>query len=401
MTETQGLASLMDLLTTLIAFSVIMLVLSLIVTALVQGIQSGLSLRARNLRRGLVGLVDVVLQDSRAADTSPSLSRLAEEPERLAKEPERLAKSIVASNHLSPGKRRESPSKWTQYLPTKPGTSWVTRQELYYLLAWEIDAGSSEPLLSSRVAGLQGGDLPDDELGRSIDRWFDRFEASVSKTFLGWMRVVTFVSALAVAIFFQVDTFQTLAHLSSDAEARDRLVAAAEPLLAEAEEELAELGDPRAVLGEVLARLEQEYRQVEEEIESVSGESGDPAEVRADLRDALADDETTEAVVDRFDALVDQALVDRAERAEELRELALLRASRLDIAPWPRGLDFYMDGRWPDFRCLVGVLVTALLLSLGAPFWFNQLRILLNLRDQLSTLKERNGEVRVQSPPAS
>ena len=49
--------------------------------------------------------------------------------------------------------------------------------------------------------------------------------------------------------------------------------------------------------------------------------------------------------------------------------------------------------RWPFFICgpvglgtkhLLGMLVTALFLSLGAPFWFNMLRNMSNLRPILA-----------------
>ncbi len=50
-----------------------------------------------------------------------------------------------------------------------------------------------------------------------------------------------------------------------------------------------------------------------------------------------------------------------------------------DPYPWPSG------GQWSwPFQHLLGILASAALLSLGAPFWFNTLKSLANLRPMLA-----------------
>ena len=76
-----------------------------------------------------------------------------------------------------------------------------------------------------------------------------------------------------------------------------------------------------------------------------------------------------------YSAAVDQALEDflksRTKDAQDIQAVA--KASGLQFAPgWPKGY-FY----WPQ---VFGVMLTGALLSLGAPFWFNSLKALTNLR---------------------
>jgi hypothetical protein len=63
----------------------------------------------------------------------------------------------------------------------------------------------------------------------------------------------------------------------------------------------------------------------------------------------------------------------------------------LNITPWNRGMNYYYkttNSRSPfhaiEWAHIVGVLCTALLISLGAPFWYNRLRDAASLRDVLT-----------------
>lgn len=351
-----GMAPLLDLLTTLIAFSVIMLLLSLVVTALVQGAQAALSVRATNLRRGLAGLLEAALP----AD--------AKDRKQWAKS---LAREVIQHPLLTPGEGK---------LSQRRGTSWITRDELDKVLQ-SLDG---VPWSSRRVA---------------LD-WFDRFEASSSKRFLSQVRRITIVCSLAVAVLFQVDAVETLRQLSADAETRERMAGAAESLLARAEEDLRELGDPRATLGEALAVLEERFPEEGERIEEVTGESGNRREVVEDLRLVLGPGARTDEIVETFERIVDQRTAERGRRAEAIRDRALSTGARLGIEPWPSGWGFYF-GSWDRLSNWIGVLLTTLLLSLGAPFWFQQLRNLVNLRDRLSDLGSGGAAEDGSSPGAS
>jgi hypothetical protein len=70
--------------------------------------------------------------------------------------------------------------------------------------------------------------------------------------------------------------------------------------------------------------------------------------------------------------------------------------ARAGIRLWP---DPY-PGLWPTRKELPGLLVSAALLSLGAPFWFNLLKTLSNLRPLVATREERDRLEKAKAKPA-
>jgi hypothetical protein len=50
--------------------------------------------------------------------------------------------------------------------------------------------------------------------------------------------------------------------------------------------------------------------------------------------------------------------------------------------------DVFSKGFW-EFSKILGILITIILLSLGAPFWFNVLKNLTNLRTRLMQNEEQ------------
>ena len=80
------------------------------------------------------------------------------------------------------------------------------------------------------------------------------------------------------------------------------------------------------------------------------------------------------AAIDAYPAAVDQALGEfmqtRAANAKDIQ--TILKAAGLQLTlGWPKGF---------NWRQLCGVLLSGALLSLGAPFWFNSLKAMMNLR---------------------
>ena len=62
--------------------------------------------------------------------------------------------------------------------------------------------------------------------------------------------------------------------------------------------------------------------------------------------------------------------------------------SALGVEPWSKGWDFY--GGEDSRRNIVGVLLTALFLTYGAPFWFRVLQSTVGLRDVLKPKDEKD-----------
>lgn len=72
-----------------------------------------------------------------------------------------------------------------------------------------------------------------------------------------------------------------------------------------------------------------------------------------------------------------------AEALEEDVDKKLAELAGVGLEWWPNA-DFYCDGEEWQVSNMIGVLMTAVLLSLGAPFWFEQLGRVVGLRDTLA-----------------
>ena len=76
---------------------------------------------------------------------------------------------------------------------------------------------------------------------------------------------------------------------------------------------------------------------------------------------------------------------DELSLSDEISNSALL-----NIKPWAKP-DFYLNKDGYQWNNVVGVLVTILLLSLGAPFWFNTLKSVVSFKDSLAPKQTEDG----------
>lgn len=164
-----------------------------------------------------------------------------------------------------------------------------------------------------------------------VEQWFDSSMNRVSHKFAGWMRGITIVFSFLVAIPLHLDSMDLLSRLSSNAELRQSLLGSSQALQRRAE---AYLQAPPTEAG--------------------SAHSGAGT---ADIK-----------------LLADQANAIRGD----------LENSRFQLFPTPDPAFSFGDHAW-------GILASGILLSLGAPFWFNVLRTASTLRPVLAT-KVENAE---------
>ena len=95
-------------------------------------------------------------------------------------------------------------------------------------------------------------------------------------------------------------------------------------------------------------------------------------------------------------APADTALASLGTRLVGLRQLA---TSRLIELPGDVPVTPGKGGGW-DWGHVGGMLLTAVMVGLGAPFWFNTLKTLLNLRSSLAAKEDMQREQRVESTAA-
>jgi len=373
----------LDTLETLIAFVTVVLVLSLLVTGLVQLAQYTFRFRGRTLEQGLAGMLASLLGEGdgereagEGAETTARMiaHRVVHDP--LLVQPSNGPLSRRLTGVLGSLARRRWVGGLARWLKDwiDGRTTWIEKEELKGALhrAGAGPAGGGDP--------AKVGAAPPD-LSSRVDTCFDRWERLLTKRFQHRMRWISVAGAFLVVFLFQVDGFALLRDLSADAELRARISALTGEVL-EQEAGVRQMLDLRAAAEEALERLEARHRDVEEALEQASGVGSDRASILAELEAVLADRpaEQRDEILAEYEDLLDGVIAERRRRARGLTEDALGLTSRMGLRMWSGDWGFYYP---PVFGRYLGVLMTVLLVSFGAPFWFNQLRNLVALRDLL------------------
>ena len=252
-----------DILGALVGLVTVLLLLSVVVTALVQATQALLRLRGRNLLFGLTGII-------------------AEQTGLSGPEAKEKAREILTANAAPVLRGHIDPLGWLGKW-VGPQVSWLEVDDL------------------RRVLDDCALNVSKDVQARIVDRYAKLEKGALSKRFLRNVRLWTIIWALPVAFYFQVST--------------------------------------PAVLNELLSQPH--------------------------LQPPAPATETGESVTQ-----------------EELED-ALQSLQRLNIEPWRDEWDFYVKDGKTQWSHWVGIFITTILLSFGAPFWFNALLYVVNLRDTL------------------
>ncbi len=214
----------------------------------------------------------------------------------------------------------------------------------------QLDPGATDQLLKLAPAIKQL--LPDDadkadeiisqltssaeQLTGHVNQWFDAMMDRVSQRFATHTRAWTVLFSVLIAFALQLDAFKLLTQLSSDSELRARLVTSADALTKKAEEM---------------------------RVTTTTNEM------------AVADDaalrQLTNAAGD-FNSILNDKL-------------------KFQLVPDPYPQPFY-DYWTPGWSHFWGIVASAALLSLGAPFWFNMLQSLSSLRPVLAQKEQDEQE---------
>ncbi|MGH8186779.1 MAG: hypothetical protein ACREUC_09465 [Steroidobacteraceae bacterium] len=284
-----------DVLAALVAFVSIVLLLSMIVTALVQTTQSILRLRARNLLKG----VGTLLRNHDLTSASGRMDVRA------------LASKVLNDDAVALIDKVPKPDTFTRHALLGPKVSWAEpaalAQAIRHVTKTEPVIKAPAPGEAAPATAAPAAAQPAvDELQREIEK----MEPAWRKRFQYFVRIITIVWAVLVAGSFQVSAPALFSALSHD----------------------------RALAAQVARN--------NAEIARLASRSGEP------------------------DASLNAA------------------ASKLDVFGiqfWKKGGAFYIDTSKDDWDwhwdAIIGVLLTSILLTFGAPFWFEQLRNLAALRD--------------------
>jgi hypothetical protein len=375
-----------------LAFITVMLLLSLIVMGLVQITQSALRLRARNLLVGIAALIE-------AEELAPTLTK----PTRRTSPRKHAHHAAAVLNATTAAKLRpeQDPNSWKNVL-RGPATSWAQPEDIaaairarqkdqYKTSAVASGAGiaaSPEPFSVADVLRAAEPNLPGDRPDKLAEK-FRSLEPAMCDRFARTVQMWTAIWGLAVAIVFQVSTPTLLRTLSTSQARRDAILAMVPGVLKQAESAI-----PSAMSDDFVDRAltqlaadpivanRSDVSDVKGLFEQVSGSTDSRQEMVDELRVVLASLDGRDAIVRRYGEIIDNTATHDVQSALATAGGALESLDVIDIRPWGQGGQFYGNG-----VNIFGVLLTALLLSFGAPFWFEQLKNVASLRDALSKSK--------------
>lgn len=386
----------------LISFAVIMTLVSLLITVIVQMTSAALNLRGRNLARGLVETFLVP-----APDAAPGQQALTRE------QAQRLAAFLLTRSGLSDSPFRTlgeltDPAAMATFSkvgnPLGGQVPWalasvIRPEELVEALRTLASLGSS--------GGLPPGAASLVESARTVIRsfgietiagdakavsqrfrfWFQSGQDRAQLWFTTHTRWWTAGLSLAAAFYLQLDAAEIFRTLSRNPGQARALAAQASAVTTQAERVLDEGGRlyADAVQRWLAQQTNAEAAEVLRPLEGIDFTVDDTRATAAEKvgRVGPGDDPR---VVGTFDDALDEVVADRLRLKQS--EFATLRRA-FDLA----GYDLIpSDGGWRWGRRyrdgfeshLPGMLLTAALLTLGAPFWFNTLRSLTNLRSSLA-----------------
>ena len=230
----------------------------------------------------------------------------------------------------------------------------------------------------------------------NLEKGFNSVQDRARQWFALHTRLITIAAAIVAAFVLQLDAIALIKRLSTDADLRAKLVAVSGPIQQQADKILDKSQQAmidQAMHQAVVAELAKTYP----DLPSGLGTHADFAsidEAKTWLGEQLAAHPQRAKVINAYEGLIAKAKLDGYVAAMQ----KLVSTTGLDLVPTPYPLEFkpgwtrqwgmprlfITDGwSWPKRR-LLGIFISAALLSLGAPFWFNTLKSLTNLRPTLA-----------------
>jgi hypothetical protein len=214
-----------------------------------------------------------------------------------------------------------------------------------------------------------------------VEKWFDTVMDRSTEYFVSRTRQVTAVMAFAVAIGLHIDALGIFAQLTSSKDLRNQWAQAGAGLLKQAEDLSLNTAEPYPLGTRAVQLLKDEKGLTADDLKKV--QSVDQNLLTRAAGQQWVSANLSQAAQDLYPKKMDEAAKKRMEELStaftNVRAVAAGTSLQIVRYPWPA---------FPD-KSYLGVLMTALLLGLGAPFWFNLLKQLTNLRPLIAGKVEK------------
>lgn len=334
---------LMDIVGIVIAFSVVMLLLSLMVTTLGQATQAAFRLRGRNLKTVLAVVLDPELQGR------PESRSMAAE---VLNDDEIASINKVTNPHSSVAKFRG------------PAVTWVDPDTLQKVL--------------TRISDT------DTQSVESVVNRFRGVDKHLSNRFTFIMRLVAVFWALVIAALFQVSAPTLIQQLSTDPVLREQYVALAPDVLQFAEDTDRMIAEYQPLFDDALKIMAERHPDLANDFAAVDTATPYLGDVSEELSDIIDGVENQDQILAELEEVMYSDV--RRHRDEMLQRAAESQRylSLIDITPYRYGNGFYYSQGVIQFANILGVLMTMVLIMLGGHFWFNMLKTAVSFRDLLA-----------------
>lgn len=402
---------------TAIAFAVVMLMLSLLVMAIVQMVSALTDLRGRNLALGLQNLLQQIEPEFRALlYQKDAHGQIVNSDTTIAQHVAEVVVRHPAIAHAGTRAKAVSQSELIRVLQDLCSEHPVAelngaaKEKLKNLLNARVPGGpdtvaSAQALAQQLIAELPGQDAQVkaavdatfasvSKLDHQLGVWFDTVMDRLSDIFTRKIRVITVAVSVLLVVVLQIDSGEILRQVIYSPELRAKLTEMSDTALSQADK----LFDDSERAAAAFADVKKNHSNNPKDTDIVAALAKVPSHLTrcVDGKNALTEAtqqlQNAQPLLDEFG----NACQDRTKQAmgnayDEMRGLRVdLEKTDLTIIPASIGGHAVFDSPsdwWNAYgvkRHLLGVLVSTLFLSLGAPFWFNALRQLSNLKPAIA-----------------
>lgn len=388
---------------TVLSFAVLMLLLSLQITILVQVVVAISGLRGWNLSWSLTKLLEQIDPELKLKGYATKLSR------EILKHPTITYSRTLLGRRKATAIRPEELLRLLEDLATNPSSTLDDEIKKVVKKAFQSRVPGETPELVEKanevVAELvtlfpAQTQIVEETVNRVLQKkkqveveikaWFDTVMDRSTERFILNTRWITAVIAFALAFALHIDSIQIFKQLSTSSELRAKFVQQVDATLQQADAVMTQAQKPKPLTTDVIRSLRDDMkdkhdkeRLAEVPTNLVTRQAGEDW-----LRNNFKEPKLTKLLAvyhNRFEE-ASMALL------KELRDsLDVVKSSadqtRLQIIPLKFDWQYSTEKEW--LLHLLGIVMSGLFLSLGAPFWFNALSQLANLRPVLAGKVEK------------
>lgn len=334
----------MQILTVVLGIVFILLMLSLLASTIMEFISAIFALRGKNLVKALKNMLEGETKDGKSIDSSV-LKKFKENP--LYKQ---MSFQYGSSRKTSPPSYVDSKSFQSILFDILLGNEIVGDKKLEELLLTKIEALENEDLKKVLRQLWRDADGNIETFKKKIEEWYN----GVMERATGWFKrstqYILVGVGLTIAIILNADTLAIYERLENNPEVAERIAIIAENL---ADKETINVDNAVSAIDQVEGK---DTAAVKVVIDTLAFDPEDTAEDRKAKTDYNAKAKEITTIVDRINVY------------------------RSPLGMGWKNVDISAVTAYDILTKLLGWLVTALAISLGAPFWFDILKKVVNLR---------------------